>query len=180
MLSCWLGELEVRLCVCLCGCFIYHVKVDKNVLEFWFVVRRICIFLRQWCKYLFNLHFWLYELVIDILSFHATGLILCSLETSEFPDVYTRYRKRSAAWNGLMILQWQKRCSHVSKNIAPSRNFWELAMAPSPQGDGWGNNFFALGCFTVENIGGGRLYGGKCCFLVLGRRGGGGKGSPEV
>ena len=46
-------------------------------------------------------------------------------------------------------------------------------MAPSPQGDGWGNNFFALGCFTVENIGGGRLYGGKCCFLVLGRRGGG-------
>ena len=49
-------------------------------------------------------------------------------------------------------------------------------MAPSPQGDGWGNNFFALGCFTVENIGGGRLYGGKCCFLVLGRRGGGGGG----
>ena len=54
-------------------------------------------------------------------------------------------------------------------------------MAPSPQEDGWGNNFFALGCFTVENIGGGRLYGGKCCFLVLGRRGGvGGGGSPEV
>ena len=54
-----------------------------------------------------------------------------------------------------MILQWEKRCSHVSKNIVPSRNFWELAMAPSPQEDGWGNNVFALGGFTVENLGGG-------------------------
>ena len=50
-------------------------------------------------------------------------------------------------------------------------------MAPSPQEDGWENNVFALGGFTVENLGGGEAIWGKMLFLVLGGRGG---GSSEV
>lgn len=32
---------------------------------------------------------------------------------------------------------------------------------PPPQEDGWGNNVFALGGFTVENLGGGGGYMGE-------------------
>ena len=51
-------------------------------------------------------------------------------------------------------------------------------MAPSPQEDGWGNNVFALGGFTVENLGGGKAIWGKMLFFSLRWEGGG--GSPEV
>ena len=40
-------------------------------------------------------------------------------------------------------------------------------MAPSPQEDGWGNNVFALGGFTVENLGGGKAIWGKMLFFSL-------------
>ena len=47
-------------------------------------------------------------------------------------------------------------------------------MAPSPQEDGWGNNVFALGGFTVENLGGGKAIWGKMLFFSLRWEGGGG------
>ena len=42
--------------------------------------------------------------------FHATGLFLHPLKTSKnlwFSDVFRGYRKRSVAWNGLIISFWE-------------------------------------------------------------------------
>ena len=47
------------------------------------------------------------KILVGINPFHATGLFLCPLKTSEnlwFSDVFRVYRKRPVASNGLMSL----------------------------------------------------------------------------
>ena len=59
-----------------------------------------------------NLH---YTFIYVINPFHATGLFLYPLETSEklwFSDVFRGYRKRLVAWNGLSTAFSSRICSN--------------------------------------------------------------------
>ena len=61
-----------------------------------------CYYCTDRCHRLLNL--------IYINPFHATGLFRYPLKTSEkqrFSDVFRGYRKRPAAWNGLILCFWK-------------------------------------------------------------------------